>query len=264
MDPRRHGIVLLALVIGLGLSACAGDDPASDVPDVTASPTTMPSPDPSPEPSPSDDASPAATAAPTPSSAELAGEPFDGPPLGGMPAELLVIGVAADDVLNVRAGPGVGAEVIATLDPLASEVAATGAARLLPESIWLEVDVDGAVGWANSSFLAFPGSTDDITSQLLDEAMDRPSAPTLEELAEEVAALVASEDPPSRVVISDGPDVGDLGEVTVDVVGLGDDAQRGLRLVVFATEDGDMFTLRTVEATSLCARGPDLDGAGCP
>lgn len=257
---RHHRVVPLALVLALGLTACASDEPASDLPDVpdeTASPSAAPSP----APSPSDDPSPTPSSAQSPS--ELAGEPFDGPPVHGMPATLAVIGVAADDVLNVRAGPGVDADVVATLAPLATDVAATGAARLLPGSIWLEVEVDGTTGWANSSFFAYLGSTDDITSQLLSEVDSRPSAPTLEELAEEVAALVASEDPPSEVVISDGPDVGDLGEVTVDVIGTGDDAVRGLRLVVFATQDGDAFTLRTVEATSLCGRGPD-PGDGCP
>jgi hypothetical protein len=166
-------------------------------------------------------------------------------------------------VLNVRAGPGVDAEIVATLPPLASEVPATGAARQLPRSIWLEVEADGTTGWANSSFFAYLGGTDDITSRLLAGVDERPSAGTLERLAVDVGGLVASEDPPSRIVITDGPSVGDLGEVTVDVIGLGDDALRGLRLVVFATVDADTFTLRTVEATELCARGGG-SGGPCP
>lgn len=255
---RHRRLVRLALVLALGLAACGSDEPATDVPGGTTTPT----PAPSPAPSPTAHASPTVTP-PEQSPAELAGEPFEGPPVHGTPALLDVIGVAAGDVLNVRAGPGVDADVVATLAPLATDVAATGAARLLPGSIWLEVEVDGTTGWANSSFFAFLGSTDDITSWLLGEVDSRPSAPSLEELAAEVAALVASEDPPSEVVISDGPRIGDLGEVTVDVIGLGDDAERGLRLVVFATEDDGAFTLRTVEATSLCSRGPDL-GDGCP
>lgn len=256
---RHRRLVPLAVVLALGLAACGPDEPATDLPGGTASPTAAPSP----APSPTAAASPTVSPPPEQSPAELAGEPFEGPPVNGMPAMLDVIGVAAGDVLNVRAAPGVDADVVATLAPLATDVAATGAARLLPGSIWVEVEVDGTTGWANSSFLAFIGSTDDITSRLLGEVDSRPSAPSLEELAAEVAALVASQDPPSEVVISDGPHVGDLGEVTVDVIGLGDDAERGLRLVVFATEGDGAFTLRTVEATSLCGRGPDL-GDGCP
>lgn len=260
MRPTRRVLVCVA-VVAMAATACAGDEAADDLPDVVASPLESPEPptDPSPAESPGDDegsAMPDATASPT----ELAGEPFDGPPLNGAPATLDVIGVAADDVLNVRAGPGVDAEIVATLPPLTTDVRATGAARLLPGSIWLELEVDGTTGWANSSYLAFLGGTDDITARLLDQLDERPSAPTLEELAREVAALVASTDPPSEVVISDGPSVGDLGEVTVDVVGLGDDAGRGFRLVVFATQDDDGFTLRTVESTDLCARGTTGDG----
>lgn len=247
-------LVAVVAVLGLGLTSC-GDD-VVDPPDPTASSAATPTPSSTPWPSPT--ATPSDEPDPNPS--PLAGEPYDGLPLRGQPATLAVIGVAADDVLNVRAGPGVDTEIVATLDPLATDVAASGAARRLPGSIWLEVDADGTTGWANSSFFAFLGSTDDITSRLLADLDERPSAPTLEELAREIAALVGSEDPPSDIVISDGPSVGDLGEVTVDVVGLFDDAQRGVRLVVFTTVEDDGFTLRTVEATALCGRGVTDDG----
>lgn len=262
MAHRVPRLVPWCLATAMVLAACGTDEPGTVLPD-GASPSATPSPSAEPSPSPSPDEDPSPEPSPSPSPVELAGEPFDGPPLNGMPATMLVLGVAADDVLNVRSGPGTDADVVATLAPLATDVAATGAARLLPGSIWLEVEHADGTGWANSSFFAFPGPTDDITARLLEAAGERPSAPTLEELAIDVAALVASEDPPSRIVISDGPDVGDLGEVTVDVVGLGDDAVVGLRLVVFATEEGDGFSLRTVEATDLCGRGVGLED-GCP
>lgn len=246
LHVRMDAIGLLFVLVTAGCAApgTVPTDEPSPTPDETGEP--LPSPTPSPT--------------PTPAATPLAGEPYDGLPLRGQPATLAVIGVAADDVLNVRAGPGVDTEIVATLDPLATDVAASGAARRLPGSIWLEVDADGTTGWANSSFFAFLGSTDDITSRLLADLDERPSAPTLEELAREIGALVGSEDPPSDIVISDGPSVGDLGEVTVDVVGLFDDAQRGVRLVVFTTVEDDGFTLRTVEATALCGRGVTDDG----
>lgn len=248
----RPRVMAVVLVAALGTVGCAADAPVTDPPTPTADPGDV-----SPAPSPDDE--PSAETSPSPTPTELAGEVYDGPPLGGFPAALDVIGVAADDVLNVRAGPGVDAEVVATLAPLATDVAATGAARLLPGSIWLEVEVDGTTGWANSSFFAFLGSTDDITARIVEDE-ERPRAATLEELAQLVAARVASQEPASRIVISDGPSVGDLGEVTVDVVGLGDDAAAGLRLVVFATVEADGFTLRTVERTVLCGRGVTDDG----
>ncbi len=60
-----------------------------------------------------------------------------------------------------------------------------------------------------------------------------------------------------RFSIVGDPVVGDLGEITVDVVGLPDDSIHGHRLHVFATphESGEAFTLKSVERTLLCARG---------
>jgi hypothetical protein len=50
--------------------------------------------------------------------------------------------------------------------------------------------------------------------------------------------------------------------VTYDVVGLGDDAVFGFRLHIFGepTENGEAFSLKSVEATSLCGRAVTADG----
>ena len=58
------------------------------------------------------------------------------------------------------------------------------------------------------------------------------------------------------------PAVGDLGEVTYDVIGLGDDSIGGWRLHVFGTPSasGEGFLLKTLEATTLCTRGVTTDG----
>jgi hypothetical protein len=78
------------------------------------------------------------------------GTPIDGPPEG---AVLGVMGVADGDVLNVRDGPGVAYDIIATLDPVTDTVVATGRSQLLPASIWVEVTVGATTGWVNSQFL---------------------------------------------------------------------------------------------------------------
>ena len=238
--------VLLSVVATLGASvvllACGtGPEPVA-----TTSPTSSAVPSPS--------------VMPTPSSSALPGEPFDGPPAG---SRLAVVGVAYDDVLNVRSVPGVDDAIIAELAPTDDDVVLSGRARLLPSSIWFELERDGG-GWVNASYLAFLGGTDDITSQVVSQLGERPTAETMLDLATIVAGARASNDPPSQVVTVVAPTVGDLGEVTVDVVGLGDDAVRGERLVVFATPDegGESFTLRTVERTLLCGRGAS-DGS-CP
>lgn len=177
-------------------------------------------------------------------------------------AKLAVVGVAYDDTLKVRAGPGVEFDVVYELDPLGTAIA-TGHNRSRGEAgFWSEITSADRTGWANTAFLLQPGQVSDVTAALFPEPSDRPSAATLEELGRVVAARRASTEPPSRIVVVDEPDVGDLGEITVDVIGLGDDAQGGERLTIFAEPQpsGGRFTVRTVEATALCSRAVDDDG----
>ncbi len=258
-------IATLALIV----AGCGGDPSVEPTPTATITATVTETETESPTPTVTPTTTETPTESPDPSDGlseeELPGEAYDGPPVQGLPATLAVVGVGADDVLNVRVGPWTDYDVIARLTSLEDDVRATGRARLMPSSIWIEVEVDGVIGWSSSRYLAFLGQTDDVTSQIVADHGSLPTAETLVELANIVAELRASVDPASRIVISDGPDVGDLGEVTVDVVGLGDDAQFGERLVIFATPDesGEGFTVKSVEGTSMCGRGPD-SGGGCP
>lgn len=187
---------------------------------------------------------------------ELPGDHIVGP---ARPGDLLaVMGVASDDVLNIRSRPGVDHPIVATAAPTAADLVATGRARALTRSIWYEVTVGETTGWANARYLGFLGGTDDVTAAFLD-GRPYPAAETMTDLGALVATEFASEDPPSSIVVAVAPTVGDLGEVTYDVIGLGDDSVAGVRLHIFATphDSGDGFVLRTIEATSLCARGSD-------
>jgi hypothetical protein len=189
-------------------------------------------------------------------SGELPGEPVDIFPNEG--DELMVVGVAADDVLNVRSGPGTVYDVVVELEPLADGILATGNNRSLDgEGIWAEVEAEGETGWASTAFLLQRGDTTDITAEVFPTPADRLTAETMLDLGRQVAELRASDEPPSEIVVVDGPSVGDLGEITVDVLGLGDDSIGGERLTVFGEEGegGESFTVRTVEATILCTRG---------
>lgn len=260
------GIVVLALV-----GAGCGDDDAATTDTTTSVPTTEPS---TTLPSTTEPSSTEpATTGPTDTGApngprpddELAGEPFDLAPAAG--AALAVIGVAHDDVLNVRAGPGVDESVVADLAPTGTEVEATGRARALDESIWWEVVTDdGTYGWVNSAFTAQLGATDDRTAQVSADLGGLPEEETMLDLGRVVAESVpVDSEVPSEIVMSVAPTVGDLGEVTYDVVGLGDDSLRGLRLHVFGTpsESLEGFVLKSVESTDLCdpVRGVGSSGA---
>ena len=97
-----------------------------------------------------------------------------------------------------------------------------------------------------------------------------PVADTMLDLGLMVGQLMASQEPPSRVVVSVAPNVFEaLGEMTVDVVNIGDDSVLGFRLDIFAhsAEDwmqGDPgpFTLKSVEQTLMCYshRGVSKEG----
>ena len=63
--------------------------------------------------------------------------------------------------------------------------------------------------------------------------------------------------------VSGEPQVGEVSEITMDVVGQPDDSAHGFRLHVFATRNSSgTFTLRNVEGTLMCYidRGVSADG----
>lgn len=188
----------------------------------------------------------------------LPGEPFDlGWPAAG--DTLAVAGVSYDDQLNVRAGPGTDQRVLAALAPTATDAVATGRTRALDASIWHEVRVGGVTGWVSAAYVAYIGATDDATAAIV-EQIGRPTTADMESMATLVADHLTESDDLARSVVSQAPGQGDLAEVTVDVVGFGDDSVLGVRLRIFAESGSDGYTLRTVEETVLCRRGVSGDG----
>lgn len=253
----------LALVLALTAAACGTSDQSTSTSEpssvtTTASPTTSVTvPDTTTVVPEASTTTGPATTVPGTTITTLAGEPVDG--FAGEGDVLMVVGVSHDDVLNVRAGPGIAYEIVATIDPEGTATA-TGEARDIGRSIWYRIGVGGTTGWVNASFLAFGGATDDVTAAVVENLGEYPTAATLEELGRIVAGTHATTDPESSVVLSVAPSVGDLGEVAYDVIGLGDDSIYGYRLRVFADPVGDGFALHTVERTDLCGRGVDLAG----
>lgn len=237
---RRRGLIGALLLGGaFALGACTTGTPEPRATgDAAAEQTSQATTEPSPQASP--------TSAPD---AELPGEAWDSGPTEG--AELAVVGVAADDVLNLRTGPGVTFPATGELDPLGT-AEATGRNRVVDDGFWVEVMGAGSAGWANYRYLAYLGDVTDITSEIGE-------LPTgeLELLALAVADTRTGDAPEDalQVVVVDGPHKGALGEVTVDVLGFADDSVIGSRLHVFAQRTGDLFEVRTVEQTLLCARG---------
>ena len=263
----------------------------------TAEPaTTEAESEPSPANGPPDEEPAGGQDAATAGTESLVGEPYEYGPgedtslaVVGVPYELTVdlndlpLGatIATLDASNpyeglviVREAPS--GELLTSFDSWTGAIVATGRTRRLPDAawpdaVWNEVQVAGLRGWARAAHLAPVGLTDDLTAHLIDRLGERPEADTLIELAFILGEAMASQEPPSRVQIVTRPIVFEaLGEVTVDVLNLGDDSLLGYRLHVFAvpgaddwmSEDPGPFTLRTVERTILCQshRGVTADG----
>lgn len=236
--------MVLVLVVGACGDDDGGGDTATSVETTTTSvvrePTTVP---------------PSTT---TPDVGDLPGEPIDLYPHEG--ASLAVAGVDRDDTLAVRSGPGTEFEVVAELEPLAVDVVATGHNRRVDDAIWSEVDAAGQRGWAHSAYLLHLGASDDVTDELADPSGDLPRAATVDDLAVLVAELRSSAEPPSRHALIEDAEVGELGSITVDVIGFGDDALGGERLHILAEPVDGGFVVQTVQRLLLCSRGVTEDG----
>lgn len=229
-------------------------------------------------------------------SKSLPGEPYEYGPDEG--TSLAVVGVPYQNMLNVHdvpfgeiiatldaSNPYEGAvivrevpsgELLTSLESWTGGIVATGRTRRVPDTewpdaVWDEVRVAGLTGWARGAFLAPIGLTDDITADLINRMGGRPEAEQLGELALIVGDAFASMEESARVIIVTRPIVFEaLGEVTADVLNIGDDSLLGYRLHIYAVPTGEdwmseypgPFTLRTVERTVICHshRGVTTDG----
>ncbi|RMG97754.1 MAG: SH3 domain-containing protein [Chloroflexi bacterium] len=68
--------------------------------------------------------------------------------------------VTADDILNVRSGPGVSNPVVGTLPPDGKGIEITGSGVVVISSTWVPIRAGTLTGWVNSRFL-----TEDITAE---------------------------------------------------------------------------------------------------
>ncbi len=255
---KRLGTLLLATVL---LAASCGDsaDPTTTTapPGTTAAPTTTETP----TTTTSSTTTTTTSTTSTTTTTTLPGEPIDYGPAAGN--KIAVVGVQYDDVLNLRAAPGTDQPILAGLAPTYDNMIAKGNTRMLPSSFWFEVDADGTVGWVSARFVAYLGLVDDYTSRIVTDVGEIPFAETMLDLADVVADSLKSQgEPESRITVTVAPTVGDLGEMTIDIIGFGDDALFGLRVVIFGQPDanGDGFSLMAAEAQSLCGRGVTDDG----
>ncbi len=260
----------MVAVLGILIAACGS--PSVGAPETTttavettttteAPTTTTEAPTTTLEPTTTTVAETTTTISASPTTTVLGGEPVDMGPSAG--AVLSVIGVRHNDVLNLRARPGADQPIVGRIPPTYDNLVARGATRMLPVFFWTKARYQGIEGWVNMRYVAYLGSTDDVTFQVIEDFGERPEASTMAELGRMVAEWAASDDPPSDIVMVVNEEGGDLGEVTFDVVGLGDDALRGVRLHVFAESLDGHFHLRTLEQTIFCDAARGVDEGSC-
>lgn len=231
------------VVVGIGVPAwflgereqppAAGDTTTTTVSPTTTAPTTT-----------STSTAPTTTVAP---------DRLDvGPPAG---AELVPVSVPVGETVSIFAEPSSGSEVVAALS-LGDRVTAAGWIVVAGNEAFFEVILEGATVFAPVAHFASLGVTDDVTSSVVSYLGGIPTSDTIEGLVEQVVS--ARGGGPHTVV--EGPSVGDLGTVLVDLVGFQDDAVMGERLHIFAAFEGGAWGLKSVEATTLCSRGTDPAG----
>jgi hypothetical protein len=254
--------VLSVLAAACGQSVEPGTSPETTNPSVTTTSATAPEPTTSTTPPPTSTPASTTTTEADTSGTTLPGEPFDIVPAAG--AELIVVGVEHDDVLNLRKLPGATQPVVSELAPTADGLIATGRGRRVGTTIWWELTVAGKTGWASVRYLAYEGDTTDETAGVIDRLGSPPETETMVDLGTLVAETLAGEDEEGsiRITLTVAPTVGDLGEITYDVLGLPDDSVGGFRVHVFGTPSpsGEGFILKTAEVTIFCSRGAGSDG----
>jgi hypothetical protein len=188
----------------------------------------------------------------TPPPLDLPGTRFVIGPARGQP--MVVVGVRYDDELNLRTLPDPAAPVVATAAPLATTplIRSAGEGRLLDRSAWWYVSVDDRSAWANMSFLGSVASPSDAFADLRDQ-LPAVEADDLDALVTAIAELEGGEEPRPVVTLASRPTATG---VTFDLIGLGDDAVKGLRFAI-TVEPTALGSVRLTAAlrTPICSRG---------
>ncbi len=139
--------VAVARAAAATLTAEAGAATATVATTATAAATMVPAA------SPTSTASPTATRPVQPTAVPPTVTPSS-PPIGPVLGQFAVVNVASDDVLNVRAGPGVGQPIVGTIPFHGLGVSVHGGGQEVSGSWWAPVQYGTVTGWANSSYLA--------------------------------------------------------------------------------------------------------------
>jgi hypothetical protein len=142
--PTPDGVatrVAFEQAVAATLTAEAPAPTATTVPTSIPTGTAVPPASPTPPPVP-------ATTAPGPTKVEPE------PPIGPVVGDFAVVAVASDDVLNVRARPGVAHAIVGTIPYHGLDVEVHAGDQQVDGSWWVPVQYEEVSGWVNSRYLA--------------------------------------------------------------------------------------------------------------
>ena len=143
---KRALLAQIVTLVLLAATSCATPVPAATplAPSATATHTPWPTDTPTSTPLPP---TPTATVAATPTETPAA-------PTEVVPGLYAVVNVVSDDVLNVRAQPGVAHRIVGTIPPYGMEVHVTGPGEEVAGALWVPIEYQDITGWVNSNYLA--------------------------------------------------------------------------------------------------------------
>lgn len=243
------GVLVVLTLASAACSGSDGQDSSTPIVDDSEEPAAA---DPSPEPL---GLNPAPRPAPTVPGQSV--DSFDRASAG----DIAIIGVSPANSLPMYALPGEQNPIVGEVAGDADDVVGLGEAFVDDDGeLWWLLQSGGAQGWIKPG-AAFLGARSDVTAEF-----GTLVGASVEDLAQAVADnIVASDGPFDSVVLIEAAEItnGFEGTATIDVVGLGDDALAGYRLLVDGSANatqGDEYALTGVTRILLCSRGLTPDG----
>lgn len=203
------------------------------------------------------------------SGGELAPTPRPAPTVAGqvievdepeVAAETVFVGISIDDVVEVRALPGLD-------QPLAGDVSPGTAVEPMGQVfetedglVWWQVRAGTIQGWIQPS-IAYRGPAVDMTDDVLADLDAAVTFGSAEDASAEIAQMMAEAEGASRVVVVNKTEIEGTGSTTIttDLLGLQDDSVLGYRVIIAAAGSSGWRPASVIRAP-LCARGVTPDG----
>lgn len=197
---------------------------------------------------------------PTPQPAPtIAGEVIEVEPQE-VAAQVVLIGVSSDQKVAVHALPGLDQPLAGEVPP-GTPIEPLGNAFETDDGLtWWQVRAGSIQGWIQPN-VAYQGPSEDITEQVRAMIPDT-DYPTALVAYTKIASLVAADEGADEVVVVSRNETERRGATsTTDLLGLQDDSQIGIRLIITVDDAaGNGWELVSIFKFPLCSRGVATDG----